>query len=324
LGYPKRSAGSEMTIEYVSLYKQYTVEDALKHIKEVGLKKETVYTIYVIDSNRKLIGIVSLRKLVTSSPNLKIADIMEDDVIYVKTETDQEEVSEIFQKYGFLALPVVDNKNRLVGIVTFDDVLQIMEEETTEDFQKMAAISPNEDVYLETRAFTLAKRRLPWILVLMISATITGYIINSNLDLLGQFAILSTLMPMLTDTGGNAASQSSTLVIRGIALGNIDSKDVSTILKKEVQVSFILSAILSVVILIRVIIISKESIYVALTMCLTLMFTVFASNIVGGLLPIGAKKLGFDPAVMAVPFITTIVDAMTLMIYFNVARMILL
>lgn len=324
LGYPEDSAGSVMTIEYVSLYKSYTVEEALAHIKEVGLKKETVYSSYVVDANRKLKGIISLRKLVTLDPNFLIEDVMEEDIIYVHTDDDQEYVADIFTKYGFLAIPVVDKTERLVGIVTYDDILRIIEEETTEDFQRMAAVRPNDDVYLETDAVRLAKNRLPWIMILMISATITAFIINRNLDLMGQFAILSVLMPVLTGTGGNASSQSSTLIIRGIATGEVEETDLTKILKKEIQVSTILAAILVVVILFRVLVISNEGIKVALTIALTLTFTVYSSNIIGGTLPIIAKKVGLDPAVMAVPMITTMVDAMSLIIYFNIARIILI
>lgn len=323
LGYPEDSAGSVMTIEYVSLYKSYTVEEALDYMHKVGLRKETIYSSYVVDTNRKLIGIISLRKLVTSEPDLLISDIMEEDVIYVHTDDDQEYVADLFTKYGFLAIPVVDKTGRLVGIVTYDDVLRIIEEETTEDFQRMAAVTPNDDVYLETNAGILAKNRLPWIMILMVSATITAFIINANLDLLGQFAILSVLMPMLTDTGGNASSQSSTLIIRGLATGEIEDKDLGKILRKELQVSTIIVVILVFVILFRVLVISNEGINVALTIVLTLIFTIYSSNIIGGVLPIAAKKMGLDPAVMAVPMITTIVDAMSLMIYFNIARIIL-
>ena len=324
LGYPEDSAGSVMTIEYVSLHKNYKVKDALEHIHDVGLKKETVYSSYVVDNRRRLIGIISLRKLVTADPEALISDIMEEYVIYVSTDDDQEFVSDLFLKYGFLAIPVLDKMNRLVGIVTYDDAVRIIEEEATEDFQLMAAITPNDDIYLDTNTKQLAKNRLPWILVLMISATMTGLIISNNLEILGQFAVLSTFMPMLTDTGGNASSQSSTLIIRGIATGEISEKDTMKILKKEIKISTIIILVLAVVILFRVFIISNEGINVALTILLALIFTVYSSNIIGGLLPIWAKKFGFDPAVMAVPMITTMVDAMSLIIYFNLARWILL
>lgn len=324
LGYPEDSAGTIMTIEYVSLYRNYKVKEALQHIKEVGLKKETVYSTYVIDQSRKLIGIVSLRKLVTSDPEAFISDIMEEDVIYVNTEDDQEVVADLFMKYGFLAMPVVDNQQKLVGIVTFDDVIKVMEEETTEDFQMRAAIRPNDDVYLETKPIDLVKNRLPWLMILMISATMTSFIINKNLDLLANFVILSALMPMLTDTGGNAASQSTTLIVRGLATGELKDKDIFKILKKEFLVSTLIVFVLMFVVLFRVLVISQESLKVAAAIGIALAFTVYSSNLISGALPILADKLGLDPAVMAVPMITTIVDATSLLIYFSVARAILI
>lgn len=323
LRYPEDSAGSLMTIEYVSFNKNYTVERAMEYLREVGIKKEQIYSSYVVDNNRRLIGLVSLRKLVTSDRNLKLEDIMEEDIIFLNTNDDQELVSEMFQKYGFIAMPVVDKTNRLVGIITIDDVIEVMEEEDTEDFQMMAAIRPNDNDYLETNAVNLAKDRIPWILILMFSATLTGLIINSYLGLLGQFAVLSTLMPMLTDTGGNAASQSSTLVIRGLATGHVKEGDTPKIFLKEFFVSGIISVVLVLILLFRVFVIQREGIDVALTISLTLVFTIFSSNIIGGVLPIAAKKLNMDPAIMAVPFITTIVDACSLLIYFNLASVIM-
>lgn len=323
LRYPEDSAGSLMTIEYVSFNKNYTVERAMEYLREVGIKKEQIYSSYVVDNNRRLIGLVSLRKLVTSDRNLKLEDIMEEDIIFLNTNDDQELVSEMFQKYGFIAMPVVDKTNRLVGIITIDDVIEVMEEEDTEDFQMMAAIRPNDNDYLETNAINLAKDRIPWLLILMFSATLTGLIINSYLGLLGQFAVLSTLMPMLTDTGGNAASQSSTLVIRGLATGHVKEGDTPKIFLKEFFVSGIISVVLVLILLFRVFVIQREGIDVALTISLTLVFTIFSSNIIGGVLPIAAKKLNMDPAIMAVPFITTIVDACSLLIYFNLASVIM-
>lgn len=323
LKYPVDSAGSLMTIEYVSFNKNYTVERALQYLHDVGLRKEQIYSSFVVDNNRKLIGLVSLRTLVTSDEHLKIEDVMQREIIYLNTEDDQEYVTEVFQKYGFLAMPVVDKTNRLVGIITIDDVIEVMEEEDTEDFQMMAAIRPNDNDYLETNAINLAKDRIPWLLILMFSATLTGLIINSYLGLLGQFAVLSTLMPMLTDTGGNAASQSSTLVIRGLATGHVKEGDTPKIFLKEFFVSGIISVVLVLILLFRVFVIQREGIDVALTISLTLVFTIFSSNIIGGVLPIAAKKLNMDPAIMAVPFITTIVDACSLLIYFNLASVIM-
>lgn len=324
LRYPEDSAGSLMTIEYVSFNKNYTVERAMEYLREVGIKKEQIYSSYVVDNNRRLIGLVSLRKLVTSDRNLKLEDIMEEDIIFLNTNDDQELVSEMFQKYGFIAMPVVDKTHRLVGIVTIDDVIEVIQEEDTEDFQMMAAITPNDDVFLETNALELAKNRIPWLLLLLISATLSGLIINSNLTLLGDFAILATLIPMLTGTGGNASSQSSTLIIRGLATGDVEEQDAPKILIKEVSVSAIISAVLVIVLLVRVLLIQGQSMQVAMTVCLTLIFTVFMSNIVGGILPILAKKFNLDPAIMAVPLITTIVDASSLLIYFCIAESILL
>ena len=264
-----------------------------------------------------------MRTLVTSDEHLKIEDVMQREIIYLNTEDDQEYVTEVFQKYGFLAMPVVDKTNRLVGIITIDDVIEVIQEEDTEDFQMMAAIRPNDNDYLETNAMNLAKDRIPWLLILMFSATLTGLIINSYLGLLGQFAVLSTLMPMLTDTGGNAASQSSTLVIRGLATGHVKEGDTPKIFLKEFFVSGIISVVLVLILLFRVFVIQREGIDVALTISLTLVFTIFSSNIIGGVLPIAAKKLNMDPAIMAVPFITTIVDACSLLIYFNLASVIM-
>lgn len=324
LGYESGTAGSVMTIEYVELLDHISVGEAMKHLKEVGIKKETIYSNYVVDEKQRLEGIVTLRKLVTSDRESKILDIMETDIISVKTDDSQRYVADQFIKYGFVAMPVVDNMDRLVGIVTYDDVMRIIEEEDTEDFHKMAAISPNQDRYLDTSPLILAKSRLPWIMILMLSATMTGFIINSNLDILGQFVILSSFIPMLTDTGGNAASQSSTLIIRGLATGEIKTKDFGKIILKEFKVSGILSMALIVIIFFRVLVVSKGGLDIALSISMTLIFTIFTSNFIGGILPIGAKKLDLDPAVMAVPLITTLVDAMSLFIYFSIARIILI
>lgn len=324
LMYPEDSAGSLMTIEYVSINENYTVERALTYLHEVGLKKETIYTCYVTDRNLKLIGLVSLRSLVLSAPDVKIKDIMEQDVISLDTDDDQEYVADQFSKYDFISMPVVDKTHKLVGIVTFDDIVHVVEEETTEDFHKMAAITPTDTPYLETSSGSIAKSRLPWLLFLMLSATLTSTVIKLNFAIIAQFAILPVLMPMLTDTGGNAASQSSTLVIRGLATGEIEDKDWKKILVKEFFVSLITSAVLILVISVRVVIIERESFIVSLTVSLALIFTVFASNFIGCMLPIGAKKLGLDPATMAVPLITTIVDASSLIIYFSIAKSILL
>ena len=323
LRYPPDSAGSIMTIEYVDLKKTMTVRDALDHIKETGLDKETVYTCYVTDKNRKLEGIVSLRKLVISEEEYTIEDIMDEDVIYVHTNYDQETVAGIFKKYGFLALPVVDKEDRLTGIITIDDIVNVIDQETTEDFQKMAAMSPSEEKYLEANIFTLAKHRVIWLLVLMVSATFTGGIIRKYEDVLQTVVVLTAFIPMLMDTGGNSGSQSSTLIIRGIALGEIELKDAGKVIWKEFRISIVVGFVLAVVNFFRIYLFDKVGAYVALTVSITLFVTVVISKVVGGILPMIAKKVNIDPAIMAGPLITTIVDALSLMVYFAIASRIL-
>lgn len=324
LKYPEDSAGSLMTIEYVSLNKNYTVGRALDYLREVGLKKETIYSCYVVDNHDNLIGLVSLRTLVTADHNDKIEDIMLEDVIYVNTDDDQEYVADMFHKYGFIALPVVDNKNKLAGIITFDDIMNVMEEEATEDFEKMAAMTPSETDYLETSIFSLAKNRLPWLFILMISATFTGGIINHYIDLLGKFQVLSTFIPMLMDTGGNAGSQSSTLVIRSLATGDVKTRDFGKVFMKEFGVSIVVGLALAIVNLARLMFFEKLSFIISITVCITMVFTVMMAKIVGGLLPMVAKRFNMDPAIMAAPLITTIVDGCSMLIFFKVASMILL
>ncbi len=323
LNYPQDSAGSLMTIEYVDLKKEMTVGEALAHIKETGLSKETVYTCYVTDSNRKLEGIVSLRKLVVSEENEIIKNIMNRDVIYVNTHDDQETVAALFRKYGFLALPVVDKENRLTGIITVDDIMDVIDKENTEDFQKMAAMSPSEDEYLDTGVFNLAKHRILWLLFLMLSATFTQRIITKFEDVLQSTVLLASFIPMLMDTGGNAGSQSSTLVIRGIALGEVHPKDIGKVIWKEFRISIIVGVTLALVNFLRIYYIEKVGFNIAITVSITLFFTVVASKVIGGILPIAAKKLKIDPAIMASPLITTIVDALSLTVYFTVASLIL-
>ena len=319
LKYPPDSAGSIMTIEYVDLKKSMTVKDALVHIKETGLDKETVYTCYVTDRNRKLEGIVSLRKLVISDEDRTIEDIMDKDVIYVHTGDDQETVAAIFKRYGFLALPVVDKEDRLTGIITIDDIMNVIDQETTEDFQKMAAMSPSEEKYLDASIFTLAKHRVIWLLVLMISATFTGGIIRKYEEVLQSVVVLTAFIPMLMDTGGNSGSQSSTLVIRGIALGEIELKDAGKVIWKEFRISIIVGIVLGVVNFFRIYLFENVGFYVSLTVSITLFVTVVIAKVVGGILPMIAKKVNIDPAIMAGPLITTIVDALSLMVYFSVA-----
>ncbi|GMG95241.1 magnesium transporter [Tepidimicrobium xylanilyticum] len=323
LKYPPESAGSIMTIEYVDLKKHMTVGDALNHIKKTGLDKETVYTCYVTDENRKLEGIISLRKLVISDEEKTIEDIMNKDVIYVHTHDDQETVANIFKKYGFLALPVVDKEDRLTGIITVDDIMDVIEQENTEDFQRMAAMAPSEEKYLDTDILTLAKHRILWLLVLMISATFTGRIIMKYEGVLQTIVVLTAFIPMLMDTGGNSGSQSSTLIIRGLALGEIELKDAGKVLWKEFRISVIVGFMLAVINFFRIYLFDTVGPLVAFTVSITLFLTVIISKGIGSLLPMAAKKLNIDPAIMAGPLITTIVDAISLILYFKIATLIL-
>lgn len=324
LNYPEDSAGGLMTIEYVRLTENMTVNDALNHVREIGLKKETVYTCYITNMHEKLIGIVSLRALVTEEPHKKIVDIMEQDVIVVNTQDDQEVVAEKFKRYDLLAIPVVDHEGRLTGIITVDDIIDVMEQEATEDFQIMAAMTPSEEEYLATNVFVLAKNRVIWLLVLLISATFTGSIMKNFSDTLEALILLGMFIPMLMDTGGNAGSQSSTLIIRGLATGDIKLSDAFKVLKKEFLISIICGVILSAVNFARIIIFEPQvPILIALTVSVTLITTVMMAKVIGGLLPIAAKKLKLDPAIMAGPLITTIVDALSLIIYFNIAQAVL-
>lgn len=324
LNYPEDSAGSIMTIEYCSVKKTLTVKEAMERLKKVGLQRETIYTIYVIDANRKLEGIVSLRDLVIADDDTVIGDIMNTDVVYVNVYEDQEVVAGVIQKYDFVAVPVVDNEERIVGIITVDDVIDIIEQEATEDFQKMAALSPSEEEYLDTPAFTLAKHRIAWLLFLMISATITGSILQRFEDYIAAIPALLIFIPMLMDTGGNAGSQSATLVIRGLAVGEIEPKDAFKVLWKEFQVSILVGLALSLVNFGRIRLLHPDQDpKIAITVSISVMFTVMLAKLVGGLLPIGAKKIKLDPAIMASPLITTIVDATSLLVYFAVARIML-
>ena len=323
LKYPVDSAGSIMTIEYVDLKKEMTVGEALKHIKETGLNKETVYTCYVTDNKRVLEGIISLRSLVISDEDEILENIMETEVIKVYTHDDQESIAGLFMKYGFLAIPVVDKENRLTGIITFDDIMDVIEQEATEDFQLMAAMSPSEEAYLNTDVFTLAKQRLPWLLILMISATFTGRIMLKFESVLASVVILSTFIPMLMDTGGNSGNQSSTLIIRGLAVGEISTKDWLKVLWKEIRISSIVGFALSAVNFIRLILIERVELIIATTVSFTILVTVITAKMVGGTLPLLAKKLKLDPAIMAGPLITTIVDAISLMLYFFIAQQLL-
>ncbi|NLY43346.1 MAG: magnesium transporter [Clostridiaceae bacterium] len=323
LNYPDNSAGSIMTIEYVDLKKGMTVKQALEHVKKTGVDKETIDVCYVIDKNRILEGIIPIRKLILAEESVIIADIMDTNFISIRTNDDQEKIAALFKKYDLLAMPVVDNENRLVGIITIDDVVDIIEQENTEDFQKMAAIEPSEEEYLKTSVLTLARHRIVWLLILMISATFTGNIIKKFEDVLQSVVVLAAFIPMLMDTGGNAGSQSATLVIRGLALEEIKLKDIAKVIWKELRVSVIVGLILAAVNFIRIYYFETTDIKITTTVCASLFLTVVLAKVVGGVLPIMAKKLKLDPAIMASPLITTIVDAVALMAYFYLAAWIL-
>lgn len=319
LRYPENSAGSLMTIEYVDLKKEMTVREALEHIKKTGVDKETIYTCYVLNDKRKLEGLVSLRKLVLFDDDLLISEVMTEDFIATKTLDDQEEIASIFKKYDLLTLPVVDKEDRLVGIITIDDIIDVIDQETTEDFQRMAAMEPSEEEYLHSSIFSLARRRVPWLLLLMISATFTEGIIGRFEDVLQAVAILAASIPMLMDTAGNAGSQSSTLIIRGIALGEIELEDYFEVFKRELRVSMVVGIILGSINFLRMLVFSRVPLGVAITVSVTLVATVMMAKIIGGTLPIAAKKMKLDPAIMAGPMITTIVDALALIVYFTIA-----
>ncbi|HEY8421755.1 MAG TPA: magnesium transporter [Thermoclostridium sp.] len=323
LKYPEDSAGSIMTIEYVDLKKEMTVKQALDHIKETGVDKETIDTCYVLDSNRILEGIISIRKLILSDDTTLVQDIMKTDPIYINTHDDHEKIASLFKKYDFISMPVVDNERRLVGIVTIDDVVDIIDQENTEDFQKMAAMHPSDEEYLKANPLVLARHRITWLLILMVSATFTGNIIIKFNEVLQSVVVLASFIPMLMDTGGNSGSQSSTLIIRGLALGEIRTRDIFRVIWKEMQVSFIVGLVLSSLNFVRIYFLKKIDLYVSLTVCITLFFTIMLAKIIGGTLPILAKQLKLDPAIMASPLITTIVDAAALTIYFSLATLIL-
>ncbi|HAS91936.1 MAG TPA: magnesium transporter [Sedimentibacter sp.] len=324
LKYPAHSAGSIMTIEYVELKKNMTVKEALEHIKKTGINKETIYTCYVTDKKRKLEGIVSLRNLVVSDPDQSINDIMQEEVIYVETHDDQEIIANIFKKYGFMALPVVDKEHRLIGIITFDDIMDVMEDEATEDFQRMAAMVPSDEAYLDLSVIALAKQRIPWLMILMLGATVTGGIITKFENILSTVVVLTAFIPMLMDTGGNSGNQSSTLIIRGLALGNVNQKDIWKVLWKEFRISLLVGIILASVNFAKNMLFDKVGLNVSLTVSLTVATTVMLAKMVGGTLPLIAKKLKLDPAIMAGPLITTIVDALVLLVYFGVASALLI
>ena len=331
LRYPDYSAGSIMTTEYVSLRPNMTVEEAILRIRRQGVDKETIYTCYVTGKDRKLIGLVTVKDLLLAEDDeTKIEDIMLTNVISVTTQDDQEEVARMFGKYNFLALPVVDKENRMVGIVTFDDAMDVIEDETTEDMEIMAAMTPSEKSYLKSTPFDLFKHRIPWLMLLMVSATFTGMIITTFEEALALLPVLTAFIPMLMDTGGNCGSQSSVTVIRSLSLNELKFNDVFRVMWKEVRTAVLCGITLAVLCFVKILLVDRLlmgntsiNLMVNGVVCLTLAVTVVIAKFVGCSLPLLAKKLGFDPAVMASPFITTIVDALSLLVYFSFAKTLL-
>ena len=329
LAYPDDSAGSMITTEYVDLKKSLTVADAFKHIKDTGPDKETIYTAYVTDSRRKLIGVVTAKDLLLSSPEQTIEEVMDENVLFAYTSDDKETVVQMFDKYDILALPIVDAEKRLIGIITVDDAIDVIQEEATEDIEKMAAIMPSDKTYLKTGVFTTFASRIPWLLFLMLSATFTGWIITAFESALAFETALIAFIPMIMNTGGNSGSQSSVTVIRALSLGDIEFKDSIRVFFKEFRVSILCGLILAVANYIKILLLdnlllgSGISNTIAFVVSLTILATVMFAKIIGCLLPIGAKKIGLDPTVMASPFITTLVDTVSLLIYFAFASMLL-
>ena len=331
LRYPENSAGSIMTTEYVSLRPEMTVGEAILRIRRQGVDKETIYTCYVTANDRKLLGIVTVKDLLLAEDDDdKIEELMITNLICVTTQTDQEEVARMFSKYNFLALPVVDGEHRMVGIVTFDDAMDVMEEEATEDMEIMAAMTPSEKTYLKSSPFDLYKHRIPWLMLLMVSATFTGMIISSFESALALLPALTAFIPMLMDTGGNCGSQSSVTVIRSLSLDELKFEDIFRVMWKEFQTAILCGVTLAVLCFVKVLVVDRMlmgntsiSLLVSGVVSLTLGVTVIMAKFVGCTLPLLAKRLGFDPAVMASPFITTIVDALSLLVYFMFAKSIL-
>ena len=330
---PEDSAGSIMTTEFVDLRRHMTVNEAFSKIRSTGLDKETVYTCYVISNDRNLEGVITVLDMLMADGESRIEDIMDDNVISINTHADREQAAQMLSKYNFLALPVVDGENRLVGIVTFDDAVDVLTEEATEDIEKMAAILPSEKTYLKTGIFSTFKQRIPWLLLLMISATFTSMIITNFEEYLSSLvggAVLIAFIPMLTDTGGNAGGQASVTIIRGLALGDIELRDWFRVLWKEIRVAVICGVTLAACNFVKLLLVDRlllgntgVNLSVDTVVCLTLIAAVLIAKIVGCLLPLLAKRLGFDPAVMASPFITTIVDALALLAYFGIALLVL-
>ena len=315
LQYPEDSAGSIMNIEYISLRREMTVADAILKIRQVGINKETIYTCYVTEK-KKLIGMVDVKDLLTAGESRKIEEIMDDNVLFARTLDDQEYVANMINKYGLVAIPIIDHEDCLVGIVTVDDAMLVLQDETTEDISIMAGVSPNEDSYFGTSVFRHAKNRSLWLMLLMLSATVTGEILGYYEDAMAVMPVLITFIPMLMGTGGNCGSQSSTLVIRGLAVGEIEFKDIFKVIFKEIRIALVVGVLLSVVNGIRIYIMYDQNIMLALG--ITMIAVVTMAKCIGCILPLLAKKMGLDPAIMAAPLITTILDTCTILVYFNI------
>jgi len=318
LKYPEDSAGSMMTVEYITLKVNMSVEEAFERIRKTGANKETIYTLYVLDSSRHLVGVCTVKELLLSEKDVRIKDLMETQIISVETDTDQEEVAKLFAKYDFLALPVVDKENRMVGIITIDDALDVISEEHEEDFELMGGVKPSEDTYFKMSVWQHTRNRVVWLLILMLSAMVTGTIITSYEEAFAHLPILVAFIPMLMDTGGNCGAQSSTMVIRGLATDEIELKDLLKVWFKELRIALLVGLILCIVNGLRIYL-QYQDLMLAITISLTLIMTVIIAKSLGCLLPMLAKKLGVDPAIMASPMLTTIVDACSILIFFNIA-----
>ena len=317
LQYPEDSAGSIMNIEYISLRKEMTVADAILKIRQVGINKETIYTCYVTEK-KKLIGIVDVKDLLTAGEARTIGEIMDENVLYARTLDDQEYVANMINKYGLVAIPIIDHEDCLVGIVTVDDAMLVLQDETTEDISIMAGVAPNEDSYFGTSVFQHAKNRSLWLMLMMLSATVTGEILGYYENAMAVMPVLITFIPMLMGTGGNCGSQSSTLVIRGLAVGEIEFKDIFRVIFKEIRIALIVGLLLSVVNGIRIYIMYDQNLMLALALGITMIAVVSMAKCIGCILPLAAKKFGLDPAIMAAPLITTILDTCTILVYFNI------
>lgn len=317
LQYPEDSAGSIMNIEYISLRKEMTVADAILKIRQVGINKETIYTCYVTEKKR-LIGMVDVKDLLTAGESRLIGDIMDENVLYARTLDDQEYVANMINKYGLVAIPIIDHENCLVGIVTVDDAMLVLQDETTEDISIMAGVSPNEDSYFETSVLQQVKNRTPWLMLLMLSATVTGEILGYYENAMAAMPVLITFIPMLMGTGGNCGSQSSTLIIRGLAVGEIEFSDIFKVVFKEIRVALLVGTLLAVVNGIRICIMYDRNLMLAAALGVTMIAVVTMAKCIGCILPLIAKKVGLDPAIMAAPLITTILDTCTILVYFNI------